>query len=67
MFCSKCGKEIQGNVSFCPACGSKVGESPLSVSQPIKVMLDPAETMPEKRLLTVVNRSKDKAAQLVLF
>lgn len=50
MFCSKCGKEIQGNVSFCPACGSKVGESPLSVSQPIKVMLDPAETMPEKKV-----------------
>ena len=31
MFCSKCGKEIQDNASFCPTCGNKVGESRLPV------------------------------------
>ena len=50
MFCSKCGKEIQDDVSFCPACGSKVGEPSPAVSQPVKVMLDPAEAMSEKKV-----------------
>lgn len=50
MFCSKCGKEIKDDVSFCPACGNKVGEQSHSVSQPVKVMLDPAEVMPEKKV-----------------
>ena len=39
MFCSKCGKEIQDN-----------GEQSPSVSQPVKVMLDPKEAMPEKKV-----------------
>ena len=49
MFCSKCGKELQDDVSFCPACGNKVGSSASAVSQPVKVMLDPSEVMPEKK------------------
>ncbi len=27
MFCSKCGKEIQGSARFCPGCGNPVGNS----------------------------------------
>ena len=50
MFCRKCGKELQDDVSFCPACGYKVGENAPAVSQPVKVMLDPAEAMPEKKV-----------------
>lgn len=50
MFCSKCGKKLQDDVSFCPACGNKVGENAPAVSQPVKVMLDPAEAMPEKKV-----------------
>lgn len=55
MFCSKCGKELQDDTSFCPACGNKVGETAPTVSQPVKVMLDPSEAMPEKK---VVDSSK---------
>lgn len=50
MFCSKCGKKLQDDVSFCPSCGNKVGENAPAVSQPVKVMLDPAEAMPEKKV-----------------
>ena len=50
MFCSKCGKELQDNVSFCSACGNKVDNPSVGVSQPVKVMLDPAEAMPEKKV-----------------
>ena len=49
MFCRKCGKELQDNVSFCPACGCKVVENTPSVSQPAKVMLDPSEAMSAKK------------------
>jgi len=27
VFCSKCGKQIDGNATFCPGCGSAVGGS----------------------------------------
>lgn len=47
MFCSKCGKELQDDTSFCPACGNKVGETAPTVSQPVKVMLDPSEAIKE--------------------
>ena len=26
MFCSKCGKEINDNVKFCPNCGNAIGQ-----------------------------------------
>lgn len=55
MFCSKCGKEFPDDASFCPACGNKVGEQSPNVSQSVKVMLDPKEAMPEKK---VVDSSK---------
>ena len=60
MFCSKCGKELQDDTSFCPACGNKVGETAPTVSQPVKVMLDPSEVMPEKK---VVDSSKSFKGQ----
>lgn len=28
MFCSKCGKEVDGNVTFCPNCGNSVNSQP---------------------------------------
>ena len=60
MFCSKCGKELQDDTSFCPSCGNKVGENAPAVSQPVKVMLDPTEAMPEKK---VVDSSKSLQGQ----
>ena len=58
-------KELQDDTSFCPACGNKVGENAPAVSQPVKVMLDPTEAMPERRLLTVASLFKDRVKHLV--
>ena len=32
MFCSKCGKEINASIAFCPSCGQPTG---LSAAQPV--------------------------------
>ena len=50
MFCSKCGKEILDGTVFCPNCGNKVGEAASAPKQKVKVMLDPAEAMPQKKV-----------------
>ncbi len=48
MFCTKCGKEIPDGTVFCPGCGNKIGEAASSAEQKVKVMLDPADAMPQK-------------------
>lgn len=49
MFCSKCGSNLQEGAQFCPACGTKVSEvsSPAAAKQEVKVILDPAEVVPQ--------------------
>ena len=37
MFCQTCGNEITGGASFCPSCGTLVGQVPQGTSQPIIV------------------------------
>ena len=50
MFCSKCGNQLQDGTQFCPSCGNKVGEAAAPVTrQEVKVMLDPAEVVPQKK------------------
>lgn len=36
MFCSKCGKEVNDNDSYCPSCGNKLGGG----NQEVKISLD---------------------------
>ncbi len=60
MFCSHCGKELQSGVQFCPACGNKTAaEAPVAPKE-VKVMLDPAEVVPQK---AVPDSSKSFAGQ----
>lgn len=60
MFCSKCGKEIHDGTIFCSSCGNKIGETDSPVEQEVKVMLDPAEAMPQKK---VADSSKSFSGQ----
>jgi hypothetical protein len=50
MFCANCGAKLQDGSVFCASCGSKVGAVPVvqAAPQEVKVMLDPAEVVPEK-------------------
>lgn len=43
MYCSNCGKEVQGDAMFCPACGKRVSKSAedISVKQRKQVLLKP--------------------------
>ncbi len=61
MFCSKCGTNLQDGTQFCHNCGNKVGEtsSPV-VEKEIKVMLDPSEVVPQKK---VADSSKSFSGQ----
>ncbi len=49
MFCSHCGNELQSGMQFCPSCGNKTAEAgaPVATGE-VKVMLDPAEVVPQK-------------------
>ncbi len=49
MFCSNCGKEIQENTSFCPYCGKNVNQASHSVTEKVKVILDPSEVSEAKQ------------------
>lgn len=61
MFCSKCGKELQDGVQFCPFCGNKTGSSASpSVPKETKVVLDPAEVVEHKE---VADSSKTLSGQ----
>ncbi|MEA4878568.1 MAG: TM2 domain-containing protein [Dehalococcoides mccartyi] len=33
MYCSKCGKQVAENASFCPACGSQIRQSSLTAEE----------------------------------
>jgi|GEM_PF-1382073 len=49
MFCSKCGKELQDDVMYCPSCGNKTGTTDtISSPQTPRVMLDPSEVVAHK-------------------
>ena len=64
MFCAKCGTSLQDGAAFCPKCGNQVGavQEPAApvVKQEVKVMLDPAEVVPQKQ---VADSSKTFAGQ----
>ncbi len=47
MFCTHCGKELQSGMQFCPSCGNKTAAEPPAATG-VKVMLDPAEVVPQK-------------------
>lgn len=61
MFCSKCGTNLQDGTQFCHNCGNKIGEvqQPVVKSEP-KVILDPSEVVPQKK---VADSSKSFAGQ----
>ena len=51
MFCSKCGTNLQEGTQFCHNCGNEVAKTASSVAQKeIKVMLDPSEVVPQKKV-----------------
>ncbi len=51
MFCSKCGTNLQEGTQFCHNCGNKVAQTASPVAEKeIKVMLDPSEVVPQKKV-----------------
>lgn len=49
MFCAKCGTSLQDGTQFCHNCGNKVGSiAPQAEETEVKVVLDPAEAVPQK-------------------
>lgn len=61
MYCSKCGNNLQDGTQFCPSCGCKIGEAaPPSSEKNVKVILDPAEVVPQKK---VADSSKSFSGQ----
>ena len=50
MFCSKCGNSLQDGTQFCSKCGNKIeGTAAPAAERNVKVMLDPAEVVPQKK------------------
>lgn len=60
MFCSHCGKELQAGMQFCPSCGNKTSAGAPASTEEVRVMLDPAEVVPQK---TAPDSSKTFAGQ----
>lgn len=56
MFCSKCGKEIEGSAAFCPGCGNPVSgqeETPVA-AQPVAAQLVQTEVIPSHLALGII-------------
>lgn len=48
MFCVKCGAQLPDGAAFCPSCGNKTAAEAPAATGEVKVMLDPAEVVPQK-------------------
>lgn len=60
MFCTKCGTVLQDGSQFCPCCGNKIEEDSFGSQSEVKVMLDPSEVVPAKK---VADSSKSLSGQ----
>ena len=48
MFCSKCGKEVEKGVKFCPGCGTKVAETKTEEKKEVKKEVVKAEPVKQE-------------------
>ena len=64
MFCTKCGKVLDDNASFCEACGSAV-EKPVAASEKEDIVNTPKSNIPKKEL-NKKKRTPKKAVIIII-